>query len=157
MTTLVVVNKIDTHLLDPNLEIARHFITELSEAIASERAYAAAIVPLKVELENAVADYETTYYTKAAFADCFEEDMAKRSDLLWLCNQCKYYLSVSYVANHEQPTNAKPDRGLWQVKQAFRAIALLKLVASIRNCLPGSKVVSSPWRDILPGIRLWFK
>ncbi|MGB3300025.1 MAG: hypothetical protein WBA76_17305 [Phormidesmis sp.] len=161
MTAVILINRIDRNLVDPDLEIARHYLTDLSKAIASGRSYAAAILPLKVKLENAVCDYEASHHAKAASADCFEDGMAKRSDLLWLCNQCKYYLSASHRANDgllaSIESSTEPDRGLWQVRRAFLAIAFLKLIAFARNWLPGSKVVSLSRQDIWPGIRLWYK
>ena len=143
MVSLALVKQIE----DSDLKAARHYLTGLSAAIASEQVYAAAIIRLKIELENAIADYEIAQQKEVPFEDC----LAMQSDLLWLCNQCQYYLSVPYTA-----TNSKPDRGLWQVRQAVVAIALLKLIACARNLLPGAKVISLPWRDIFSGIRLRF-
>lgn len=143
MVSLALVEQIE----DSNLKAARHYLTDLSAAIASKQVYAAAIIRLKVELENAVADYEIAQQQEVSFEDC----LAKQSDILWLCNQCKYYLSVPYAA-----PNRKPNRGLWQVRRAVGAIALLKLIACARNLLPGAKVASLPWRDILAGIRFRF-
>ena len=141
MVSLALVKQIE----DSDLKAARHYLADLSEAIAAERVYAAAIIRLKVELENAIADYEIAQQEEAPFEDC----LAKQADLLWLCNQCKYYLSVPHTA-----TDSRLDRGLWQVRRAVAAIALLKLVACARNLLPGTKAVSLPWRDVFSGIRL---
>lgn len=143
MISLAVVKQIE----DSDLKAARQYLTELSEAITSDQVYAAAIIPLKIDLDNALADYEIAQQKKATFEEC----LAKQSDLLWLCNQCKYYLSVPYIA-----TDRKQDQGLWQIRQAVVAIALFKLIACARNLLPGPKVISSSWRDILSGA-IWLR
>lgn len=136
--------------MSPNLQTARDYLDRVVEAIAANSeissAYAFPLARLKDDLTNAIQACEAAERDNASFEVC----SSKQSHVLWLCNQCDYYLTVP-VAAIAQP---RKDRGLWQIRAVVSAIARFKIISQLRGFLPGSAPASIAWKDILPGLRL---
>ncbi|MEM6598185.1 MAG: hypothetical protein AAF810_01670 [Cyanobacteria bacterium P01_D01_bin.36] len=82
----------------------------------------------------------------------FEAQLEQQARLCWLCNQCQYYLSTS--STDKAPI--RRDRTLWQLRAIVVAIAKFRLIVHLRSLFPGRAPSSLEWRDILPGLKLWF-
>lgn len=140
-----------TTTLAPEQQQDRHpaydYIAQLSSAIASGSDYILALSRLKVELTDAIQDYETACQSNESFEICLD----KQSHMLWLCNQCDYYLTMSSPAFAKQ----RNHRGLWQIRAVVLAMIRFKLITHIRSLFPGPKSISLPWSDLRPGIWIW--
>ncbi len=113
---------------------------------------------LQRELADAVEAAEGACQTDAPFEVCME----KQSHVLWLCNQCDYYMSVSVssqptATSMPSPTVAKrrDSQELWQIRSVFATLIFLKLLSRIRSFLPGPTPLSPAWQDLTPSVRLW--
>ena len=105
---------------------------------------------LKTNLAAAISAHEMAI--KGRLAD--EAIWMKQTDLLWQCNQCDYYLNKR-AAIALPGRQLKKDRSLWQIRAAVAAVVHFKLLTYLRKIMPGANIMSLPWRDILPGFRLW--
>ena len=135
----------------PELWTARDYLkrltTLLETDVANDLPQVAIISQLRVDLLAAVEDYDLFCQHKVTFEDCF----MKQSHLLWLCNQCEYYLAKPSVAK----ISRQPNQGLWQIQAAVLASMRFKLYAHVRRFFLRKKSISLPWRDLLAGLKLW--
>ncbi|MEO1620674.1 MAG: hypothetical protein AAFU53_06525 [Cyanobacteria bacterium J06632_3] len=135
-------------LLPP--EYAADYVARLSQHLAvcsSPR-----LIRLKLELTAALADVSSQ-------GDISDEDyLEKQSHLLWLCNQCDYYLTDSMPVASDgtsDVTRVQKSRSLWQIKSVVATLILLKLLNYVRKLRSGSTPPVPTWQELLPDIRLW--
>jgi len=135
----------------------RDYLERLSEAIAAQSIHKLALQRLRETLTEAIEAYDLAYKTvhqeasPEAMADSFSVLLDKQSHVMWLCNQCDYYLTVA-------PSSIAPrrgNRGLWQIRAVVMALARLQLLGHIRRLLTGKTPTILAWKDLLPGIRFW--
>lgn len=105
------------------------------------------ISQLQIKLQSAVEDYEQFRQNEIKAEDA----LMKQSDLLWLCNQCEYYLTEPSVANSSR--RGKGTR--WQIQTAVFSSIRFKLYTHIRRLLLGKSSTALPWRDLLFVFKLW--
>lgn len=129
-----------------DLQLARDYLARVVVATAAKSAYNPALTKLRGELTQAIQACEAATQNNVLF----EERLSNQSHVLWLCNQCEYYLTVPSAAI----ALPRKDRALWQIKAVVRAIARFKIIAQLRGLLPGPAPASLSWQDILPGFKL---
>ncbi|MEN8446936.1 MAG: hypothetical protein ABG776_18215 [Cyanobacteria bacterium J06555_13] len=133
----------------------RDYLERLSEAIEAQSVHSLALHKLREKLTAAIEAYdladETANQTANPTADSFAVLLDKQSHVIWLCNQCDYYLTVAPAAVNKR----RGDRALWQIRAVVMALTRFQLLAHIRRFLPGEAPAVLPWKDLLPGIRLW--
>ena len=153
--------------IQPHLSEARSYLAQLTTALdsppnnlpnnpsdsRSDLSRISTLSRLKTNLAAAISAYELASNARLPY----EVTLMKQTDLLWQCNQCDYYLSnrAVFAISSRKPERQSGSLGLWQIRAAVLATARFKLLTHLRRAMPGANVVSLPWRDILPGLRLW--
>ena len=117
---------------------------------------------LQVGLTKALTEVIETDDISAQSPDLFALRLEKQAHLLWLCNQCTYYLSEPVAAPSKLSSKLHPelreeDRVLWQIRSVVWALARFRLIVHLRSFFPGKVPTSIAWRDILPGFKLWLR
>ncbi len=107
------------------------------------------LIRLQATLTETLADYRASNQQNESLALRLE----KRAHLLWLCNQCTYYLSEPVPVKSKR----RKDRVLWQMRSVVWALARFRLIVHLRSIFPGRVPKSVEWQDILPGFRLWLR
>lgn len=138
--------------VQPQLSDARSYLERITIAIDSYGAVdlskGGTLSRLHTDLAAAISAYELANNAYAPY----EVILMKQTDLLWQCNQCDHYLRHLAATSHN---HSPKNRGLWQIRVAVLAIAHFKLLTYLRQLMPGANTTSLPWRDILPGFKLW--
>lgn len=133
----------------------RDYLEKLSEAIETKSTHSSALQRLSVRLTEALEAYDAAYETANQMANptahSFEVLLDKQSHVMWLCNQCDYYLTMAPQTSVERRGN----RSLWQIRAVVMALTRFQLLANIRRFLPGTTPEVLSWKDLLPGIRFW--
>ncbi|MGC1528325.1 MAG: hypothetical protein WA783_19925 [Phormidesmis sp.] len=118
--------------------------------------------PLLARLQAALTEALAKVIKTDDMSDQPPESLAlcleKQAHLLWLCNQCTYYLSDPHVASSKlQSDGPREDRVLWQIRSVVWALTRFRLIVHLRSLFPGKVPTSIAWRDILPGFKLWLR
>lgn len=142
--------------LQTDFQFAHDYVIRLSQLMASNTLDAAALDRLRIDLLEAIEACDLAERTHAPSnirLDC-------QSHVLWLCNQCDYYLiNLSSSASEESPFENTFKKTQTQPIQQLRAITIaaahFQILAHIRRIFLGKRTTSVGWKDILPGIMLW--
>lgn len=129
----------------------RDYLARLSEAIEAQSVHSLMLHRLRELLTEALEEYDLAYETANQTANSFNELLDKQSHVMWLCNQCDYYLTMAPSTVSQR----QGDRALQQIRAVVIALTRFQLLAHIRRLLPGETLRVLSWKDLLPGIRLW--
>ena len=137
-----------------DLSLARAHLENLLSVSEAKSTNPPMLKRLLAELSDAIAAAEQTCTPEAPFEDCLE----KKSHILWLCNQCDYYLALEPPAASKFSSKANTARsrgGHWQIRAVVLTMIFLKITAQLRSFFLGSTPPMPTWRELLPGLQLW--
>ncbi|MEM6869456.1 MAG: hypothetical protein AAF528_13870 [Cyanobacteria bacterium P01_C01_bin.121] len=137
-----------------DLSLARAHLENLLSVSEAKSTNPPMLKRLLAELSDAIAAAEQTCTPEAPFEDCLE----KKSHILWLCNQCDYYLAIEPPAASkfsQTADTARSRNGHWQVRAVVLTMLFLKITAQLRRFFLGSTPPMPAWRELLAGLQLW--